>query len=116
MLGKLPNKTIYRVTSHINCIVAPWPGKCCLSHYTGLCSAVTVRPTADPGIASSIRPGPILSRRLAIKNFYGHSPSPADSLRIVVSYKRKYVLKVLVNRLVKLAQEKVWLSELTIST
>ena len=30
----------------------------------------------------------------------------ADSRRVVVSYKRKYVHKVLVNRLVKLAQEK----------
>ena len=37
-------------------------------------------------------------------NFYGHSP-PADSRRVVVSYKRKYVHEVLVNRLVKLAQE-----------
>ena len=33
-----------------------------------------------------------------------------------VSYKRKYVHKVLVNRLVKLAQEKVWLGQLTDST
>ena len=31
-----------------------------------------------------------------------------------VSYKRKYVHKLLVNRLLKPAQEKVWLSELTI--
>ena len=30
----------------------------------------------------------------------------ADSRRVVVSYKRKYVHKVLVNHLVKLAQEK----------
>ena len=30
----------------------------------------------------------------------------ADSGRVVVSYKRKYVLEVLVNSLVKLAQEK----------
>ena len=30
----------------------------------------------------------------------------ADSRRVVVSYKRKYMHKVLVNRLVKLAQEK----------
>ena len=30
----------------------------------------------------------------------------ADSSRVVVSYKRKYVYKVLVNRLVKVAQEK----------
>ena len=36
-------------------------------------------------------------------NFFGRS---ADSRRVVVSYKRKYVHKVLVNRLVKLAQEK----------
>ena len=32
--------------------------------------------------------------------------SSADSRRVVVSYKQKYVHKVLVNRLVKLAQEK----------
>ena len=31
-----------------------------------------------------------------------------------VSYKRKYVHKLLVNRLLKPAQEKVWLSELTV--
>ena len=38
----------------------------------------------------------------------------ADS-RFVVSYKRKYVHEVLVNRLVKLAQEQVWLGELTMA-
>ena len=32
----------------------------------------------------------------------------------VVSYKRKYVHKLLVNRLLKPAKEKVWLSELTV--
>ena len=32
--------------------------------------------------------------------------------RVVVSYKLKYVHKLLVNRLLKPAQEKVWLSEL----
>ena len=32
----------------------------------------------------------------------------------VVSYKRKYVHKLLVKRLLKPAQEKVWLSELTV--
>ena len=36
------------------------------------------------------------------------------SRRIVISYKRKYVHKVLVNCLFKLAQEKVWLDELTV--
>ena len=36
------------------------------------------------------------------------------SRRVVVSYKRKCVHKLLVNRLLKPAQEKVWLSELTV--
>ena len=40
----------------------------------------------------------------------------ADSRRVVVSDKLKYVHKVLVNRLVKFAQEKVWLDELTVPT
>ena len=33
---------------------------------------------------------------------------------VVVSYKPKYVHEVVVNRLFKLAQEKVWLGELTV--
>ena len=37
-----------------------------------------------------------------------------NSRRVVVSYKRKYVHEVLVNCLFKLAQEKVWLGELTV--
>ena len=36
------------------------------------------------------------------------------SRKVVVSYKGKYVQEVLVNRLFKLAQEKVWLGELTV--
>ena len=44
-----------------------------------------------------------------------HSPPSADSRRVFVSYKRKYVHEVLVNRLVKLAQEKVWLGEQRLS-
>ena len=40
----------------------------------------------------------------------------ADSRRVVVSYKRKYVHKVLVIPLVKLAHEKVCLGELTVQT
>ena len=40
-------------------------------------------------------------------------PSP-DSRRVVVNYKLKYVHEVLVNCLVKLAQENVWLGELTV--
>ena len=42
--------------------------------------------------------------------FYGHSPPSTDSRRVGVSHKRKYVHEVLVSCLVKLAQEKVWLS------
>ena len=37
----------------------------------------------------------------------------ADTRRVVVSYKRKYVHEVLVKHLVKLAKENVWLGELT---
>ena len=40
----------------------------------------------------------------------------ANSQRVVVNYKRKYVHEVLVKRLVKLALEKVWLCELTVPT
>ena len=36
------------------------------------------------------------------------------SRRVVVSYKRKYVHEVLVNCLFRLAQEKLWLGELTV--
>ena len=39
-----------------------------------------------------------------------------DSRRVVVSSKGKYVHEVLVNRLVKLAQEVAWLGELTMLT
>ena len=40
--------------------------------------------------------------------------SSLPSRRVVVSYKRKYVHEVLVNRLFKLSHEKLWLGELTI--
>ena len=40
----------------------------------------------------------------------------ADSRRVVVSYKQKYVHEVLVYFLVKLAQEKVQIGELTVMT
>ena len=48
--------------------------------------------------------------------FYSRLLPSTDSRRVGVSYKQKYVQEVLVNRLVKLAQEKVWLGELTIPT
>ena len=72
-----------------------------------MCLAADMCLTADPGVASSIRARShtfaeidheIISTAILL-------PS-ADSRRIVVSYKQKYVHKVLVNCLVKLAQEK----------
>ena len=48
-------------------------------------------------------------------NFYGYSPSLLiHSRKVVVSYKLKYVHELLVNRLFKPAQEKVWIGELTV--
>ena len=74
------------------------------------CLATDASLTADPGVASLIPAWShtfveidhdIISRVILV-------PSP------VVSYKQKYVHEVLVNCLFKLAQEKVWLGELTI--
>ena len=59
--------------------------------------------TSDSGVTSLI---PAMS----------HTFVEIDSRRVVVSYKRKYVHKVLVNRLVKLAQKKVWSGKLTVPT
>ena len=73
--------------------------------------------TADPGVASSIRAQShtfveidheIIAMAILLP--------PPDSRRVVVSYKQKYVHKVLVNSLVQLDQEKVWLGEQTLST
>ena len=73
--------------------------------------------TADPGVASSI-PAPSHTFVVIdiIKWFLrSFSSLPLNhSRRFVVSYKRKYVHEVLVNRLFKLAKEKVWLGELTV--
>ena len=77
--------------------------------------------TADPGVASSI---PVRSHTFVEIDHEMISmvillPS-ADhsrrnhSRRVVVSYKRKYVHKLLVNRLLKPAEEKVLLGELTV--
>ena len=49
-----------------------------------------------------------------IQDFEADFQQKSYSRRVVVSYKRKYVHKLLVNRLLKPAQEKVWLSELTV--
>ena len=62
--------------------------------------------TADPGVTSLIP-----ARYYTFVEIYHEICSTvillpsADSRRVVVSYKRKYVHEVLVNRLVKLAQK-----------
>ena len=81
------------------------------------CLTVDACLTADPGAVSWI---PVQSHTFVeIDNEIISTvillPS-SDSRRVVISYKRKNVHKVLVNCLVKLAQEKVWLGELTILT
>ena len=62
------------------------------------------------------RSGPILSWRLIMKLFLrSFSSLPLIHWgRVVVYCKRKYVQELLVNRLFKPAQEKVWLGELTV--
>ena len=50
-------------------------------------------------------PVPYFSGDWSWNNFYGHSPLSADSKRVVVSYRWRYVHKVLVSRLVKHVQE-----------
>ena len=80
------------------------------------CLATDACLTADPGVASSI---PVRSHTFVE---IGHEMISTvilllpliHSRRVVVSYKRKYVHELLVNRLFKPAQEKVWLGELTV--
>ena len=54
----------------------------------------------DPGLVSCFH------GNWSWNNFYGHSPAFSDLRRVVVSYKGKHTQEVLVNHLVKLAQEK----------
>ena len=80
------------------------------------CLATDACLTADPGVASSI---PVRSHTFVEFDHEMIStvilPLPLiHSRRVVVSYKRKYVHELLVNRLFKPAQEKVWLGELTV--
>ena len=65
---------------------------------SGYHSAIGMSPIADPGVVSLIP--------FCIFNCHSLLNQEAGA---VVSYKRKYVHKLLVNHLVKLAQEKVWL-------
>ena len=60
--------------------------------------------TADPGVVSPAQSHNFVEIDNEIISMAILLPS-ADSRRVIVSYKRKYVHKVLVNRLVKLAQE-----------
>ena len=80
------------------------------------CLATDACLTADPGVGSSI---PARSHTFVeidheiISTVILLLPL-IYSRRVVVSYKRKYVHELLVNRLFKPAQEKVWLGELTV--
>ena len=69
-----------------------------------ICLITDARLTADPGVASLIpaRSHAFVEIDLEIISTVILFPSK----RVVVSYKRKYVHKVLVNRFFKLAQEK----------
>ena len=80
------------------------------------CLATDACLTADPGVASSIpaRYHTFVEIDHEIISTVIRSLPLIYSRRVVVSYKRKYVHKLLVNRLLKPAQEKVWLSELTV--
>ena len=76
----------------------------CLTAYTCL--------TADPGVVSLIpaRSHTFVEIDHEIISMAILLPS-TDSRRVFVSHKRKCVHEVLVNPLVKLAQEKVWLRD-----
>ena len=74
------------------------------------CLATDACLTADPRVASSI---PVRSHTFVEIDHEMISTLPLiHSRRVVVSYKRKYVHELLVNRLFKPAQKKVWLGEL----
>ena len=80
------------------------------------CLATDASLTANPRVASSIharsRTFVEIDHEIILRSF---TSLPLNhSRRVVVRYKRKYVQEVLVNRLFKLAKEKVWLGELTI--
>ena len=72
---------------------------------------------ADQGVASSF---PVWSHTFIEFDYVIIStvilPPSDDSRRVVVSFKRKYEPEVLVNCLVKLAHEKVWVGEVTVPT
>ena len=81
------------------------------------CLTANTCQTADPVVVSSIpdRSHTFLEIDHGVISTAILLPS-ANSRRFVVSCKRQYLHKVLVNPLVKLAQEIVWLGEMTVST
>ena len=81
-----------------------------------MCLATDVCLTADPGVVSSIsaRSHTFVEIDHEIIFTVISSLLLNHSRRVVVSYKQKYVHEVLVNRLLKLVQEKVLLGELTV--
>ena len=81
-------------------------------------SAISRVPTADPGVMSSIPARSHTSMEMdheIISAFIKLLPL-IPSRGAVFIFKQKYVHEVLVNRLVKFAQEKEWLGELAIWT
>ena len=80
------------------------------------CLATDASWTADPGVTSSIPAQSHTFVEIDYEIIYTVILLPPlnCSRRVVVSYMRKYVHKVLVNCLFKPAQEKVWLGELTV--
>ena len=83
----------------------PLPGRVAQSV---TCLATDACLTADPGVVSSIpaRSHTFIEIDHEIISTVILLPSADSSRRVVVSYKRKYVHKLLVNRLFKPAQEK----------
>ena len=80
------------------------------------CLATDARLTADPGFMCSIpaRSHTFMENDHEIISMVILLPPLIHSRRVVVSYKRKYVHKLLVNHLFKLAGGKVWLGKLTV--
>ena len=83
------------------------------------CLATDACLTADPGVTRSITawshtPNTFVEIDHEIISTVILLPSTESFKKGFVSYKQKYVHEVLVNCLFKLAQEKVWLGELTV--
>ena len=86
----------------------------------GICLTTDVCLTEDLGVSRLIPARSHTFMKIEhekfLRSFFYLPLNQIDSRRVVVSYKQKYVHEVLVNCLVKLAHEKVWLGELTIPT